>query len=355
MTIAGGYAAPMTTPKIAGVATATPRYRFDQRTVLSMAGYGDAQRAGFFANSQIEGRYLYFDPETFKPGETPRETVDELNDRFQRGAVELATEAVSRAVARAGWRPEDVDFLATTTCTGRLCPSLDAHLVRTLGLRPQVQRVHVGDTGCAAALVALQQCWNHLHAFPRHRAVMVAVELCSAAYFLDDRLESAVAHAIFADGAGAVALSGDADGPAVVTHRTLFRSEHLPAMGFEYPGGRPRVVLSKEVRRIGAGMMKEMADLLMESQGLKKDDVRHFVLHSAGRRVIDQAKKLLDLTDDQLAHSRHVLRAFGNMSSATVVFVLEEALRAGAPRPGDWGLMIALGPGFAAEGALLRW
>ena len=164
-----------------------------------------------------------------------------------------------------------------------------------------------------------------------------------------------MAHAIFADGAGAVALSGDADGPAVVTHRTLFRSEHLPAMGFEYPGGRPRVVLSKEVRRIGAGMMKEMADLLMESQGLKKDDVRHFVLHSAGRRVIEQAKKLLDLTDDQLAHSRHVLRAFGNMSSATVVFVLEEALRAGAPRAGDWGLMIALGPGFAAEGALLRW
>ena len=102
-------------------------------------------------------------------------------------------------------------------------------------------------------------------------------------------------------------------------------------------------------------MMKEMADFLMESQGLKKDDVRHFVLHSAGRRVIEHAKKLLDLTDDQLAHSRHVLRAFGNMSSATVVFVLEEALRAGAPRPGDWGLMIALGPGFAAEGALLRW
>src|SRR5688572_22841984 len=117
MTIAGAYPAPMTTPKIAGVATATPRHRFDQRTVLGMAGYGDAQRAGFFANSQIEGRYLYFDPATFKAGETPQETVDELNDRFQRGAVELATEAVRLAVQRAGWRPEDVDFLATTTCT----------------------------------------------------------------------------------------------------------------------------------------------------------------------------------------------------------------------------------------------
>jgi alkylresorcinol/alkylpyrone synthase len=345
----------MTTPKIAAVATATPSYRYDQAAVLRMAGYGDAQRAGFFANSQIDGRYLYFDPATFAPGETPSETIDEVADRYRRGAIELGSAAMRRAVERAGWQLSDVDFVATTTCTGRLCPSLDAHLVNRLGLRADVQRVHVGDTGCAAAMVALQQAWNHLRAFPRHRAVVVAVELCSAAYYLDERLESAVAHAIFADGAGAVALAGDGGGPAIVEHRTLFRPEHLDAMGFEYPGGRPRVVLSKEVRRIGAGMMREMAEILMASHGLKKDDVRHFVLHSAGRRVIEQARTLLELTDAQLAHSRHVLRAFGNMSSATVLFVLEEALRSGAPQPGDWGLMIALGPGFAAEGALLRW
>ena len=101
-------------------------------------------------------------------------------------------------------------------------------------------------------MVALQQAWNHLRAFPDHHAAVVAVEICSAAYFHDHRLESAVAHAIFADGAGALALSADGAGPAVVAHRTQFRSEHLPAMGFEYPGGRPRVVLSKDVRRIGA-------------------------------------------------------------------------------------------------------
>ena len=242
------------------------------------------------------------------------------------------------------------DFVATTTCTGRLCPSLDAHLVNGLGLRPDVQRVHVGDTGCAAAMVALQQAWNHLRAFPRHRAVVVAVELCSAAYYLDDRLESAVAHAIFADGAGAVALAGVGDGPTIVEHRTLFRPEHLDAMGFEYPGGRPRVVLSKEVRRIGAGMMREMADILMTSHGLKRDDVRHFVLHSAGRRVIEQARTLLGLTDAQLAHSRHVLRVYGNMSSATVLFVLERALATGAPPP---LLLTALGPGFSAQFAVV--
>jgi alkylresorcinol/alkylpyrone synthase len=258
-------------------------------------------------------------------------------------------------VAGAGWTLDDVDFLATTTCTGRLCPSLDAHIIAALGLKPSIQRVHVGDTGCASAMVALQQAANHVQAFPDHRAVVVAVEICSAAYFLDDRLESAVAHAIFADGAGALAVSGHGEGATIVAQQTLFRPEHLPAMGFEFPGGRPRVVLSKEVRRIGAGMMKEMAEGLMASQGLKKEDVRHFVLHSAGRRVIEQARRLLELDEAQIAYSRHVLQHFGNMSSATVLFVLEETLRSGRPAPGDWGLMIALGPGFAAEGALLRW
>src|SRR6266852_8840576 len=276
-------------PRIVAVSTATPRHRFDQATLLRMAGYEDPRRAGFFANSEIDGRYLYLDPETFTPGES----VDELSERFRRGAIELGSEAVKRVVERAGWNLADVDFLATTTCTGRLCPSLDAHLIAELGLKDGIQRVHVGDTGCASAMVALQQAHNHVHAFPRHRAVVVAVEICSAAYFLDDRLESAVAHAIFADGAGALALSTEGRGPRVVAHRTLFRPEHLDAMGFEYPGGRPRVILSKDVPRIGAMMLGEMVRVLMDAQGLKREDVRYWVLHSAGRRVLDRARTLL--------------------------------------------------------------
>src|SRR5918996_5678437 len=126
----------------------------------------------------------------------------------------LGEGAARRALARAGWTARDLDFLTTTTCTGRLTPSLDAHLIRRLGCRPDVQRAHIGDTGCASALVALQQAWNHLQAFPGHRALVVAVEICSAAYFLDERLESAVAPAIFADGAGALALSAGGPGGA---------------------------------------------------------------------------------------------------------------------------------------------
>jgi predicted naringenin-chalcone synthase len=338
-------------PKIAAVATATPPHRFTQAHLLALAGYADEERRGFFRRSDIDGRHLWIDPATFRPDES----VDELNDRFRAGALHLGESAARGALARAGWDALDVDFIATTTCTGRLTPSLDAHLISRLGCRPDIQRVHVGDTGCASAMVALQQAANYLTAFPGRRALVVAVEICSAAYFLDDRLESAVAHAIFADGAGALAVTTGGPGPSIVAHRTLFHSEHLGAMGFEYPGGRLRVTLSKDVRRIGGTMMREMATILMATQGLKREDIRYWVLHSAGRRVIDRARALLDLSEEQVGHSRAVLRRYGNMSSATILFVLEETLRAEAPVPGDWALMIGLGPGFAAEGALLRW
>ena len=338
-------------PRIAAVATATPAQRFTQAQLLRLAGYVDERRRGFFEASGIAGRHLFIDPEHFRPDES----VDALNERFRRGALELGERVARAALERAGWAADQLDFIATTTCTGRLTPSLDSHLVARLGCRRDIQRVHVGDTGCAAAVVALQQAWNHLRAFPGHRALVLAVEICSTAYFLDDRLESAVAHAIFADGAGAVALSRDGAGPALLEHRTLFRSEHLEAMGFEYPGGRPRVILSKDVRRIGGTMMAEMARLLMDTQGLKREDVRHWVLHSAGRRVLDRAGNLLDLDETDLAHSRAVLRDYGNMSSATIIFVLDRLLRHESPAPGEWAVMVGLGPGFAAEGALLRW
>jgi predicted naringenin-chalcone synthase len=338
-------------PKIAAVATATPPHRFTQAELLALAGYRDEERSGFFRRSDIEGRYLWIDPGTFRPNES----VDELSERFRTGAQALGESAARRALAAAGWDALDVDFIATTTCTGRLTPSLDARLIGRLGCRADVQRVHVGDTGCASAMVALQQASNYVTAFPGRRALVIAVEICSAAYFLDDRLESAVAHAIFADGAGALAITTDGPGPSIVAQRTLFRPEHLDAMGFEYPGGRPRVVLSKDVRRIGAAMMGEMAAVLMAAQGLKREDIGYWVLHSAGRRVIDRARSLLELSEEQVRHSRSVLRRFGNMSSATILFVLDETLREESPVPDDWGLMIGLGPGFAAEGALLRW
>lgn len=338
-------------PRILAVGTAVPPWAFDQRTVLERLGYRDPLRRSFFLHSEIERRHFWVDG----PDARPDDDLDRLQARFQEGGVRLGTEAARACLARADVPLGRVDFLATTTCTGRLCPSLDAHLIAALGLREDVQRVHVGDTGCASALVALQQAWNHVRAHPGHHALVVAVEVCSAAYVVDDSLETAVANAIFADGAGAVLLGDGGEGPAVLAHRTLIRPEYLDRMGFAFPGGRPRVILSKEVRHIAPAMLEEATRRLLHDHGLAREDVRFWVLHSAGRRVLERAQAVLGLDDRDLAFSRGVLREFGNMSSATVLFVLERVLASGQPRPGDVGVMAALGPGFAAEAALLAW
>ncbi len=318
---------------------------------MALAGYTDPRRRGFFLNSRIEGRYLAIERDGFRP----TESLDELNARYRKVSVELGCRAVLRALEQAGRRPSELDFLATATCTGRLCPGLDTILIRELGLRNDIQRVHVGDTGCAAALVALQQAVNHLHAFPDHLAVVTAVEVSSASYYLDETLETAVANAIFADGAGAVVLDCHGAGPEVVAHRTLVRPEFLDLMGFTYPAGRQRILLSKDVRHIAADMLGELIEALLAAHGLTRKDVRHWILHSAGYRVLERARRELGFSEEDLLPARTVLGQYGNMSSATVLFVLREALESRRPRPGEWGLMAALGPGFAAEGALLRW
>jgi predicted naringenin-chalcone synthase len=341
----------MTSPRILAVGTAVPSVSFDQATLATIFGYADPLRRSFFMRSDIERRHFFVDPAQARPDED----VDQLAGRFAEGSVTLGARAVRACLDRTDLDVSRVDFLATTTCTGRLCPSLDAHLIRRLGFREDIQRVHVGDTGCASGVVALQQAHNYLRAFPGRHALAVAVEICSATYTVDDSPETAVANAIFADGAGAVLLGTDGDGPAVVAHRTLIRSEHLDQMGFTFPGGRHRVRLSKEIRRIAPAMMQEVAARLLKDHELEREDVRFWILHSAGRRVIERAQSALGLADEDLRFSRTVLREFGNMSSATVLFVLDQVLRTGGPQPGDWGVMIALGPGFAAEGALLRW
>ena len=341
----------MAHPRIVALATANPVAQFSQEELLAVSPYTDERRRGFFLHSGIERRHLYLDKTSFRP----TETTDELNARYREGSIEIGCEAIRRALDLAACSAQEIDFLATTSCTGRLCPGLDAYFVREFRMKEGIQRVHVGDMGCASAMIALQQAYNHLMAFPDHRALIVSVEICSSTYFLDDSLETAVANAIFADGAAAALLGPGETGPALLEHHTLFRSEYLPLMGFTFPGGRPRILLSKDIRHIGGEMVEALATRILEAHGLPQEAIRFWVLHSAGRKVIDHARHRLGLREADVTFSRGILRRFGNVSSATVLFVLEAVMASGQPCAGDYGLMMALGPGFAAEGALLRW
>ena len=301
----------MGSPRILAVGTAVPATSFTQDQLVDLFGYADARRRSFFSHSGIERRHFFVDAAHARPDED----VDQLAARFEKGSVALGTQAIHTCLDRGNLDVSEVDFLATTTCTGRLVPSLDTHLIRAVGLRADVQRVHVGDTGCASAVVALQQAFNYLHTFPGRRALVVAVELCSTTYTLDDSLETAVANAIFADGAAAILLGTEGQGPAIVGHRTVIRSEYLDRMGFTFPRGRARVRLSKE----NANLLAQARPLRPAPPG--NDEV------SSLARAIEDAGTLLAERQAALVASEEKYRALAENFPNGAVATFDRDLR----------------------------
>jgi predicted naringenin-chalcone synthase len=348
-------------PHIAALGTANPTHRFTQQEVFAMAGYHSQRILEIFLNSDIDYRHLFINPANFSRDETP----DQLNERYLRGAMETGCRAVHRCLESARLTPSDVDLFLVCTCTGYLCPDLGSRLIGHMRLRPDVQRGPLLGLGCAGALPALQRAWDYARAHPGRKALLLTVEICSASYFIDNTLETVVGNAICGDGAAATLLFCDAqpgpswpDGalyPEVVDFQSFMNPEYLGKVGFEQKDGKLRIILAPEIRDIAAPMIEKVLEPLRERNGLARQDIRFWVAHPGGRKVIDNLQRRLGLSDDQLRFSKTVLRNYGNMSSATVLFVLEEVVRTGGPRPGDWGVMLALGPGMAAEAALLRW
>ena len=324
-------------------------------------GYTSPRIRQIFLNSDINYRHFWADAETFTPNETP----DQLHARYREGAMHLACRVSRDALAAAGLDISDIDCVLVASCTGYLCPDLATLLVGHLGLRRDVQRGALLGHGCAGALPLLQRAADYARAYPGRHVLAIAVEICSAAYFIDTSMETIVGNAICADGAAAVVLTAPSEaeaapaagahGPHIVAFQSVLDPSQLDKVGFEQRGGKLRIILAAEIRDLAGPIIGRCLEGLLAPQGLRKEDVRFWILHPGGRKVIDAAGEYVGLGEEQLRFSRHVLRNFGNMSSPTVLFVLSEVLRSGAPQPGDYGVLLALGPGFAAEAALLRW
>jgi predicted naringenin-chalcone synthase len=309
-----------------------------------------------FLNSDIDTRHLYLDRDALPHVETS----GAMNERFRRGAVEVGGSAVTRCLADGGLSTSDIDCLIVATCTGYLCPGLSPILIKELGFRNDVQRADLVGMGCAGAMPALQRASDFVRAYPSKKALVLTVEICSACYYVDDSLETMVGNAICADGAAAMVIGSATGGPGprVLGFTTLLEPSLLESVGLEHKEGKLRIILSKDIRGLAGGISVRVIDNLLRDHGLRREDISRWIVHSGGRRVIDTIQRDLGLVDDQLMHSREVLRRYGNMSSPTVLFVLQEFLRnrnGDAPRPGDRGVMLALGPGLAAEAALLEW
>jgi len=263
----------------------------------------------------------------------------------------------------------EVDYVAVTTCTGYLCPGLTSYVAEQCGLRHDICRVDIVGMGCGAAIPAIEQAAQFLAAHPGATAAVISTEICSAAIFIGDAPDLVVSNSIFGDGSAAAVLRGPAQapgarkGPARAAHpywpefvafKSLLVPEWREGLRFRTEGGRLRNVLSREVpARAGEACRRLAADLLA-AHGLAPGDIAHWVVHAGGRTVVDAVQSALALEDAHVASARAVLRQHGNMSSPTVLFALDEERRSLAPQPGDLGVMLAFGAGFAAHAALVR-
>ena len=341
-------------PRILGIGTANPPIRLTQEQSFYAAGYESERIRKIFLNSDIEYRHFYF-------GGTPNllENSDQQNQRYLSGAVKIGCRAILNCLESAGRTLQDLDFLAVCTCTGYTCPDVGSRLIAHMGFRKNVQRASITGLGCAGALPTLQRATDFVRANPGRLALVLAVEICSSCYYVDNTLETVIGNAICADGAAAFLLSANEQTnsacPQIIDFETFLDTEQIEQVGLQHRNGKLRIVLGASVQHLAGPMIEKALQQLLRRHGLSQSDVCFWVVHPGGRKVIDNVQKHFGMTDDQLRFSRAVLRNYGNMSSPTVMFVLDEVVRNGDPRPGDWGVMIALGPGMAAEVALLKW
>ena len=347
-------------PMIVSTATAVPAHSASQeevkarmRSLLPL----DVRRLdavmALFDRAVVERRY------SAEPLETlgKRRSLTEISDEYRRHAIALGRQVASEALVRAESRPGDIDLLITVSCTGIMIPSLDAHLVNELGFRSDVRRLPITELGCVGGAAALARARDFLCGFPEARVLVVAVELPSLSLQRDDlSAANLVSSALFGDGAAAAVLAGRGRGRLKIldTLAHIFPSSTY-ALGFDLHGDGFHSVLSKDVPDLLRAEIRRLVGTLAGKRGLRAEQLSSFVLHPGGKKILAFIEEELGLPRELTQPSWDVLRAYGNQSSASVLFVLHEWLAKRRPAPGSHGVLAAFGPGLSTEMLLIEW
>lgn len=340
---------------ITSLATAVPPHRYRQDEIFSWL-FGpehgpDSKARAIFERSAIATRHSVLSDPGFL---LANPSTQARNEVYVKEAHRLAAEACRRCLDNAGLTGQDVDTFVVVSCTGYEIPGLDLTLARELGMRPDVRRTCVLGMGCYAAFPGLARARDAVLARKGSRSLMVAVELCSLHFQPGHTDDHVVSSALFADGAAAMLLEADGE-LEIVDTETLTQYDTAEHMTFSLTDNGFKMFLSSYVPQILGTRIADLLRGLLERSGLTPGAVRHWGIHPGGRKIVDFLQQGLGLQDEQVASSRRVLRDYGNMSSPTVLFVLDDMLRTGAPRPGDHAVMMAFGPGLTMEACLLRW
>jgi len=334
-------------PRLLSIERYVPPYRYGQEVVTD--------RVRRWLAEEPAGSVEPID-EVFSPGDFETQTR-----RYRAAACAGGAEVARRAVESAGLQPADIDFVVSVSCTGFMIPSLDAYVANSLGMKGALGRLPITEAGCAGGVVALARAFDHLRAHPERAALVLTLELSSLTFQRWDRsATNVVSTAIFGDGGAAAVLVGDRH-PAA--KRGLLRirdtgSVFFPAtthlMGFELRNPGLQIVLDRGLAPFVRREVVPAVDGFLAPRCLDRSRITRWILHPGGRRVVEVMAERLGLTARDLAATETVLAEHGNVSSVTVLFVLDEILRRQQPQPGELGLLGAFGPGFSAELALLE-
>ncbi len=300
----------------------------------------------------IDTRALALDPLTDAFDAHP----DVLHRRFALHAPRLAQAAAEEALREAGCSAGDIDGVIVSTCTGYLCPGLTSYVIEALNLDPGVVALDLVGQGCGAALPNLRTAEALLAARRCDKVLSISVEVCSAAFYIDEDPGVLVSACLFGDGAGAAVVSREPVAgracPQWKAAASLTDPKLRDALRFEQRNGMLRNILTPEVPELAAQHAERLLDSVLASEGLSRESIGAWIWHAGGRKVLDALQRQIGLEPEQVRWSTEVLREYGNVSSACVYFVLKAALKDGAP-PG-WWWMSSFGAGFSCHGALLE-